>query len=954
LSRLTLALGLALLVVEAAVAVALIATSDHDTSKWTNTALALTAGIAFVVSGLVALVRRPENSTGMYMAAVGYVWFLGALTESNNQWVFVVGMLVGSVVWGPLAALALVYPTGRFASRLESTIPWIVVAAGSAVTLSVVLVDPTPMSSCDACPANPLNVVDAPRLGDAFDTIGTLVGVALALLVGYFLVRRLRDATPALRRTMWPVLVALAVFLAAIVISGVADALVSGAADALSPVFLAAFAAIPVASLVGVLRTKLTRSSGTNLMLALERGTALRDALADVLGDPTVEIVYRRPGAAEWVDTEGNHVTEPTATPERAVTRIERAGLPVAALLHDPALDESRDLVEGVTAAAGIAIQNGRLHAELRAEARLVQTLTDTMPSLLVDVDLDGRIVKLNLATLDASGYDDPAEVRGQSFWDVFIDPSERDVVIQRFADAAPDHQPAEYVNRFVNVRGEERVIYWRSAPVLDDDGKVVSIVAGGLDITERERLADEKEREHAFLNAIANNVPSLLCVIDENGRITERGANRTFQKRLGWTPEEIEGQVFWERYVVPEDADEVRLVLERVAAGEEVDDHDHHWVTASGERLLIAWTCVPLPNLDDRTLFLVRGVDVTERKRREEAIRVGEERFRAVIESAPLAIMEIGLDDRVRLWNPAAEQIFGWSADEVLGKAPLTIPEDRQEEFRWLSAHEAAGQGYAGFETVRMHRDGRPIDVELSAAPLRDASGEVVGTMAVLSDITDRKRQEEELRASRARILEAEDRARRRLERNLHDGAQQRLVAISVALRLAESKLLDRPEEAATLVRGSRDELALALDELRELARGIHPAVLTDRGLRPALEALVGRSAIPVELETPDERVAPAVEAAAYYVVAEALTNVVKYGGASSALVSVARDDGRLTVTVADDGVGGADPAMGSGLRGLADRVAALDGVLSVDSPSGAGTRVRAEIPLPKPSEPE
>src|SRR5262249_16438317 len=152
-------------------------------------------------------------------------------------------------------------------------------------------------------------------------------------------------------------------------------------------------------------------------------------------------------------------------------------------------------------------------------------------------------------------------------------------------------------------------------------------------------RLADEKEREHAFLNAIANNVPSLLCVIDENGRVTERGANRTFQRRLEWSPEEIEGRLFWERFVDPEDAADVQHILERVAGGEELGDHDHHWLTASGERLLIAWTCVPLPKLDERTLFLVRGVDVTERKRREEEIRAGEERFRAVIESAPLAI---------------------------------------------------------------------------------------------------------------------------------------------------------------------------------------------------------------------------------------------------------------------------------------------------------------------------
>jgi signal transduction histidine kinase len=214
-------------------------------------------------------------------------------------------------------------------------------------------------------------------------------------------------------------------------------------------------------------------------------------------------------------------------------------------------------------------------------------------------------------------------------------------------------------------------------------------------------------------------------------------------------------------------------------------------------------------------------------------------------------------------------------------------------------------------------------------------------------SDVTVRRRQEEEIRASRARIVQAEADARRQLERNLHDGAQQRLVALSVALRLAESKLGKDPEGAADLLEGARAELALALDELRELARGIHPAVLTDRGLGPALEALVGRAPIPVELTAPQERLPAPVEAAAYYVVAEALTNVAKYGQAQSAQVSVAAANGTVTVTVADDGIGGADPERGSGLRGLADRVQALEGRLAVVSPRGAGTTVTAEIPL-------
>jgi signal transduction histidine kinase len=205
-----------------------------------------------------------------------------------------------------------------------------------------------------------------------------------------------------------------------------------------------------------------------------------------------------------------------------------------------------------------------------------------------------------------------------------------------------------------------------------------------------------------------------------------------------------------------------------------------------------------------------------------------------------------------------------------------------------------------------------------------------------------------EKLAASRARLVEVGDAERQRLERNLHDGAQQRLVTVALELTLVGSKLESDPAAAAELLKTAQADLATGLDELRELARGIHPIVLTERGLGAALDALAARAPVPVEIASmPEEPLAAQVEAAMYYVVAESITNVAKYAHASSATVSIGRSNGSATVVVSDDGVGGADPASGSGLRGLAARVEALNGRLDVDSPVGGGTSIKAEIPL-------
>ena len=202
------------------------------------------------------------------------------------------------------------------------------------------------------------------------------------------------------------------------------------------------------------------------------------------------------------------------------------------------------------------------------------------------------------------------------------------------------------------------------------------------------------------------------------------------------------------------------------------------------------------------------------------------------------------------------------------------------------------------------------------------------------------------ELRDSRARIVQVADEERRRLERDLHDGAQQRLLGLGMAFQLLRGRV-GADDEAVALLQESEEELREALAELRELARGIHPAVLVDQGLGPAVRTLADRSPIAVEVSDSSERLPAAVETAAYFITAEALANAAKHSRAQHAWVSVGpRCDGRVRIEIADDGIGGASPNGGSGLRGLADRVAVLDGVFTVDSPPGRGTRIIVELP--------
>jgi len=244
--------------------------------------------------------------------------------------------------------------------------------------------------------------------------------------------------------------------------------------------------------------------------------------------------------------------------------------------------------------------------------------------------------------------------------------------------------------------------------------------------------------------------------------------------------------------------------------------------------------------------------------------------------------------------------------------------------------------------DVVRGHRPLAGVQPELLDA-VTAAAGIAIENGRLQAELKARL---EELRGSRARVIEAEQKERQRLERNLHDGAQQRLIALSLELSLLEEQLEDDPALSARLG-FARREIAASLGELREVAHGIHPAVVSGHGLDVALEQLVARAPVPIRLTLRvGERLPEQLEVAAYYLVSESLANLGKYAEASSATVEVIRSDGQLLVEVADDGIGGADTERGSGLRGLADRVEALGGRLRVWSPVGGGTRVRAEIP--------
>src|SRR5918992_3544622 len=346
--------------------------------------------------------------------------------------------------------------------------------------------------------------------------------------------------------------------------------------------------------------------------------------------------------------------------------------------------------------------------------------------------------------------------------------------------------------------------------------------------------------------------------------------------------------------------------------------------------------------------------------------LRANEALLHSLVANIPGAVYRCACDeDWTMLWlSDEIATISGYEASDFIASRVRTFtsvihPDDREQVERSVMDGVTAGRPFT--LEYRIVRSDGEVRCVLERGQAQEAGDGRRWLDGAIFDVTERRAAQQalreheiveaklaELQASRVRILEAADRARREIERNLHDGAQQRLVTVALRLQLWLTTNRDVPGDARLEVKDVLDELRTGLAELRHLAQGLHPAVLTDRGLEHALVALSRRAAVPVELIARlPERLPLAVESAAYFTVCEALTNVAKYANATHAWVTVERRNSHLEVEVGDDGVGGADPATGSGLEGLRDRIAAVDGTLAITSPPRAGTVLRAQLPI-------
>jgi PAS domain S-box-containing protein len=782
---------------------------------------------SFVGSGLVARRRRPGSRLGALMLFAGFSWALAALQNGNSSVLFTIGLLAGVLPLGTISHVILAYPEGRLGSRVARG----VVAAAYLNTLLLlpgVLFREPDLAACP-CPANLVQVSANEGLASAFSLATNTVGALLALAVIALLVRRFRDATVAARRALRPFLTTGSLAGGWAIVLFVSTAVASGFELTAQLATFAALALVPIGFLLGLVHVRLARTAVSRLMVELNESKApgrLREAIARALGDPSLALAFWLPETGSWVDSAGRPMDVADVAADRAVKLVERDGRRIGALVFDGSLADQHELVDGVCAAAGLALENERLQAELRArlddlqasEERL-RALIDASPLAIVEVDLEGRVAFWNRAAERLYGWS-AAEVIGEELQLVPEGHPGGNDEVRTAALAGHAFVEVETVRRRKD--GSLVDVSVSAGPVRASDGQVGGYMAVSADISERKRAEEALRHERDFISTLIDSTACLVIVFDRDGRFVR--FNHACEQLTGYTFDEVRGRPFWELFIDPSEEEAIRAALARVWSGDFPSENENHWRLRDGSRRLIAWS-----------------------------------------------------------------------------------------------------------NTV-----------------LRDRSGNVEYLVSSGLDITDRKRAEDELRASRMRILEAQDATRRRLERNLHDGAQQRLVALSLGLRMAEAKTATDPEEAARMLAAAGEELRQAIDELRELARGIHPAVLTDRGLPAALDALAGRSPTPVDVTVElSERLPPPVEAAAYYVVSEALANVAKYAEATAISIVVGRTNGAAVVEVADDGIGGADPQAGSGLRGLTDRVEALNGTLEIRSVPGEGTQVVARLPL-------
>jgi PAS domain S-box-containing protein len=499
-----------------------------------------------------------------------------------------------------------------------------------------------------------------------------------------------------------------------------------------------------------------------------------------------------------------------------------------------------------------------------------------------------------------------------------------------------------------------------------------------------------------SFATILTETTPSLVCVYDREARILL--FNDACERATGFRREEVLGRDAREFVIPQEEREAFGDFLANVWRTGAPSPQVGHWRTKDGGRRLIAWSNRPMIGDDGEPATLVTtGIDLTDREPAQgealqgdpeaklvEVSRLASEQ-RALRRVATLVAREASHDRVFTAVSEECARVLQVNTSAVLrydGGDTATVvgrtSRDSTDVFRIGETIAAARSSAVGevlktgsparFDDWAEHGDeafrvgyrssaAAPIVVGgalwgavtiASENPLPHDSEMRLGAFAELVSLAVASAQARaDLIASRARLVSAGDEQRRRLERNLHDGAQQHLVAVALKLKVARAKLDGNPEYSAKILDDAMQELATGLEELRELARGLHPAILTDNGLAPALQALGKRLPIEVDLDVPVERLAPHLEATTYYIVSEALTNVVKHAGAGTAHVAIRQDGAMLRVGVTDDGRGGADAGKGSGIVGLRDRAEAAGGRITVVSPRGRGTVITAALPI-------
>jgi PAS domain S-box-containing protein len=481
--------------------------------------------------------------------------------------------------------------------------------------------------------------------------------------------------------------------------------------------------------------------------------------------------------------------------------------------------------------------------------------------------------------------------------------------------------------------------------------------------------LAGWNVEAQPFLKLILDGVAQPVWVVDHDGFI--RYANPAALRALGYDDlSELEGRPSHEtiHYRYPDGSDfpveDCPMLLPR-KTGETIHSDEDWFFRRDGTMFPVSYWSAPIDTPQGRGA-VVAFTDIEEQREIEQVLRERD----TILETVAQPVFVTDQEGLIRYANPAAVAALGFGdLSELVGQSghwlvhykrpdgsPFPIEECQFTRPRRLDEPSQVGEDWF------VRKDGSMVPLAYTASPIAAPAG--VGMVIAFTDVRERREAERaarerdvaearaaEARAAQRRTIEAADAARRQVTRDLHDGAQQQFVNVVINLQLVQQKWTSEPDRARQLLDAATQRAKAGIDELRELAAGIHPSLLTTRGLLAAVEALADRMPIPVEpLDIPTDRYPPAIEASVYFLVSEALTNVVKHARATRAGVRIAAASGRLTVEVSDDGVGGADlRSPGHGLAGLSDRVAALEGTFSVRSEPAAGTTLRAEVPLPK-----